>query len=82
MRSSSIVPVLDEVQDRSIAHNVVPDQDEDSTLERRDAILGPRWRSHHLFIVEIITEIREEIEERGDLLETKKGIEKGDVMAE
>lgn len=40
MRGGSIVPVSDEVQDRHVAHSVVPDQDEDSTLERRDASLG------------------------------------------
>lgn len=65
-----VVPILDHIlQDQSLDHSLVLDQDQDHTLERRDTVLGlvpERIQDlvvEIVFILEIIVEITEIIEE-------------------
>lgn len=65
-----VAPILDHIlQDQSLDHSLVLDQDQDHTLERRDTVLG--LDPGHIqdlvveivFILEITAEITEIIEE-------------------
>lgn len=65
-----VVPILDHtLQDQSLDHSLVLDQDQDHTLERRDTVLGlvpghiQDLVVEIVFILEIIVEITEIIEE-------------------
>lgn len=65
-----VVPILDPIlQDQSLDHSLVLDQDQDHTPERRDTVLGlvpghiQDLVVEIVFILEIIVEITEIIEE-------------------
>lgn len=65
-----VAPILDHIlQDRSLDHSLVLDQDQGHILERRDTVLGlvpgriPDLVVEIVFILEIIGEITEIIEE-------------------